>query len=81
MIHFSEPDPAGSPRRFRRFWFFDPAGFCAGFQFFKNEVPIAPVKPALREIAGKLGINILNSNGNPFNTRQLGTLVIKMVKQ
>jgi hypothetical protein len=39
---------------------------------------ISPAKPALRKIAGKLGINTLNSSGNPFETRQLGTSVIKM---
>ncbi|AQQ52259.1 DUF6998 domain-containing protein [Planococcus lenghuensis] len=39
------------------------------------------VKPALREIAGRLSISTLNSKGNPYNTRQLGTVIIKELKQ
>ena len=42
---------------------------------------IAPSKPKLREFAASLGIGLLNSNGNKFNTRQLGSLVIKAVKE
>ncbi len=37
---------------------------------------VTPAKPYLRKLAAKLGIDILNSNGNPYNTRQLGSLVI-----
>jgi hypothetical protein len=43
----------------------------------KGGVMITPAKPILREIALRTGLNILNSNGNPLNTRQLGTLLIK----
>lgn len=42
--------------------------------------PTAPVQPILRTIAGELSISTLNSNGNPYNTRQLGTLVIAAIK-
>ncbi len=37
-------------------------------------------KPILRQIALELGVSILNSNGNPFTTRQLGTQVIKSLQ-
>lgn len=32
--------------------------------------------PELRKIASKLNIGVLNGAGNPYNTRQLGTLVL-----
>ncbi len=38
---------------------------------------VFPVLPKLKEIAIKLGISPLNSNGNAYNTRQLGSLLIK----
>jgi len=38
---------------------------------------ITPAKPVLRELAKKHNIAILNNNGNPHNTRQLGSLLIK----
>jgi hypothetical protein len=38
---------------------------------------ISPAKPALRELALRLNVSVLNSNGNPYNTRQLGTYVIE----
>lgn len=37
---------------------------------------LSPAKPVLREIAAKLGVELLNGNGNPHNTRQLGSLVM-----
>jgi hypothetical protein len=43
--------------------------------------PITPTKPVLREIARKLNLSLLNSNGNPFNTRQLGTQVLKSLDE
>jgi hypothetical protein len=36
-------------------------------------------KPHLREIAKNLGVSILNSNGNLFNTRQLGSFLIREI--
>jgi len=39
------------------------------------------VKPVLREIAGEISVPLFNSKGNPFNTRQLGTLIIKSLNQ
>jgi hypothetical protein len=42
---------------------------------------IIPAKPALRELAQPLGINILNNNGNVLTTRQLGSQVIKAVAE
>jgi hypothetical protein len=41
---------------------------------------ITPTKPALREIARDLGVGLTNSSGNPFNTRQLGSLIIKSLE-
>ena len=38
-----------------------------------------PAKPILRKLAAKLGVDILNSNGNPQNTRQLGSLIISAI--
>lgn len=40
---------------------------------------ISPAKPVLRILANQLNIPIFNANGNPFNTRQLGTLIIKSI--
>jgi hypothetical protein len=46
---------------------------------YRDSLQLLTAKPALRELAGKLGINIINNNGNPLNTRQLGTLLIKSI--
>ena len=42
---------------------------------------ILPVKPKLREFAALLGIDLLNSNGNKRNTRQLGSLIVKVIEE
>lgn len=42
---------------------------------------LLPVKPALRELATRLNIGLLNSNGNFLNTRQLGSQIIKNLKE
>lgn len=39
------------------------------------------VKPVLRKIAEALSIPIVNGNGNPYNTRQLGTVVIRALQE
>jgi len=44
-------------------------------------VQVQPVKPILREIAQRLNIGLLNSSGNPLNTRQLGTQVIRSIQE
>lgn len=46
-----------------------------------NSEPVSPVKPVLRELATELNVSILNSNGNPYTTRQLGSLVIRMLQK
>ena len=46
-------------------------------EVFLNDELVTPSKPYLRDIAKELGVSILNGNGNPFNTRQLGSLLIK----
>jgi len=43
----------------------------------RNGAPVLPAKPVLRELAAQFNIGLLNSRGNPLNTRQLGTLVIR----
>ena len=43
----------------------------------KGGIAISPAKPVLRELASELNIGLLIGNGNPFNTRQLGSLIIK----
>ncbi|WP_298441015.1 hypothetical protein [uncultured Ferrimonas sp.] len=40
---------------------------------------ITPSKPALRELCLKFNLNLLNSNGNPYNTRQLGSSLIRII--
>lgn len=42
---------------------------------------ISPAKPVLRDLAAKYNINIFNNNGNPHNTRQLGSLLIKVITE
>jgi hypothetical protein len=42
---------------------------------------IHPVLPALRELALGLNVSLINANGNPFNTRQLGSQVIKSIAE
>jgi hypothetical protein len=41
---------------------------------------VAPAKPALRKLAAKLNLGLQNRNGNPMNTRQLGSLIIRTVE-
>ena len=41
---------------------------------------ILPAKPALRDIASVLNINLVNAAGTPLTTRQLGTQIIKSVQ-
>lgn len=43
----------------------------------ENGSPLVPAKPHLRQVAKALGVSILNSNGNYYNTRQLGSLLIR----
>ncbi|EGQ8297123.1 hypothetical protein GTW31_24165 [Vibrio parahaemolyticus] len=43
----------------------------------ENGSPLVPAKPYLRQVAKALGVSILNSNGNYYNTRQLGSLLIR----
>jgi hypothetical protein len=43
----------------------------------ENGRKIVPAKPALRELAREIGVDPLNSNGNPKNTRQLGADVVR----
>lgn len=37
-------------------------------------------KPLLRDIASEIGVNLLNSNSQPKNTRQLGADIIKVLQ-
>ena len=47
----------------------------------RDGVILLPVKPALRELAIQLNIGLLNGNGNAFNTRQLGSQIIKSIQE
>lgn len=47
----------------------------------RNGVPLSPVKPVLREVAVALNVGLLNGNGNPLNTRQLGSQLIKSIQE
>jgi hypothetical protein len=42
---------------------------------------VVPAKPKLRELAQSLNVSLLNSNGNPLNTRQLGSQIIRSVRE
>nr|WP_206054809.1 hypothetical protein [Nitrosococcus wardiae] len=42
---------------------------------------VSPVKPELRKLAKILNVSLLNSNGNFLNTRQLGSQLIKTIKE
>jgi hypothetical protein len=45
----------------------------------QNGKMITPAKPILRKLAGDLNISLINGNGNPHNTRILGSLIINAV--
>lgn len=47
----------------------------------RDGVLVTPVKPVLRELAQQLNLPLLNANGNPFNTRQLGSLIIRSIAE
>ena len=47
----------------------------------QDGLPVSPAKPALRQLAERLGIGFLNSNGNALNTRQLGSQIIKSIEE
>ena len=49
-------------------------------EVFSNGELVTPAKPTLRKLAAKLGVDILNSNGNPQNTRQLGSQMISAIE-
>ncbi|PTU29152.1 DUF6998 domain-containing protein [Stenotrophobium rhamnosiphilum] len=46
----------------------------------QNEVLVTPAKSALRELAVRLNVGLLNGNGNAFNTRQLGSQIINSIE-
>lgn len=46
---------------------------------FSEGKSMSPAKPVLRKIAAEIGVSLLNSNGNPCNTRQLGSLVMSAI--
>ena len=47
----------------------------------QNGETISPVQPILREIAKRLNVGLLNSKGNAFNTRQLGSQIIQSIHE
>lgn len=46
----------------------------------RDGVQVQPVKPALRDLASRLGVALENSNGNDLNTRQLGARIMSAVR-
>lgn len=46
-----------------------------------NGAMVSPAKPSLRELALSLNIPLINSNGNPLNTRALGSQVIRAISE
>ena len=49
-------------------------------ELLRDGKPVQVVKPELRALAAKLGVSIHNANGNPLNTRQLGTVLIRELR-
>ena len=45
----------------------------------RDGVPDNPAKPTLRSIANDIGVNVLNANGNPKNTRTLGADILTVL--
>ncbi len=50
-------------------------------EMLRDGVPLSPVKPVLRELAISLNVGLLNGSGNPLNTRQLGSQIIKSIRE
>ncbi len=46
-------------------------------EVYEDDVMQSIVKPILRKIASLLSVSTFNSKGSPYNTRQLGTLMIR----
>tara|TARA_R100000027_G_scaffold40054_1_gene29699 strand:+ start:868 stop:1542 length:675 start_codon:yes stop_codon:yes gene_type:complete len=46
----------------------------------RDGLPVPSAKPELRHLASELNLSILNGNGNPYNTRQLGSVVIQALE-
>ncbi|MWL87157.1 hypothetical protein [Cupriavidus sp. SW-Y-13] len=46
----------------------------------EDGVAVLPVKPVLRQLAAELQIGLENSNGNEFNTRQLGVQIMTAIR-
>ena len=44
-----------------------------------NGEAVSPAMPVLRELSAKFNVGLLNNNGNPRNTRQLGSLLISVI--
>ena len=42
---------------------------------------VSPTKPLLRELAQELNVDIENENGDSYNTRQLGVLVMRAIEE
>ncbi|GJM05207.1 MAG: hypothetical protein DHS20C09_11980 [marine bacterium B5-7] len=49
-------------------------------EVYLNERLVSSAISELRKLADTLNLSTLNSNGNPYNTRQLGSLVIKAIQ-
>jgi hypothetical protein len=49
-------------------------------EILRDGISQTPVKPILRAIAVDLDVGLLNGNGNPLNTRQLGSQVIHSLR-
>jgi hypothetical protein len=47
----------------------------------RDGVPLSPVKPELRKLASILNVQLLYESGNPLNTRQLGSQIIKSIQE
>ena len=50
-------------------------------EVYENGEKYSIVKPVLRKIASLISLSVINSKGNPYNTRQLGTLIVQELTQ
>lgn len=46
-------------------------------EVWRGDSQVVPAKPALREIAARLGVAIVNADGNALTTRQLGSRILR----
>ena len=49
-------------------------------EIYLDDVRLSPAQPVFRRLALELNVGLLNGNGNPMNTRQLGDQLIRSIE-